>query len=384
MPPMTIRSLFFALGVGTLWGGYRAPMGKLPDSANAKIAFAPDGREIYVLSGRRMYAWDVESRRIVRERSIAKAESGMTLSPGGAFAVLAAQDEGDSRAQVELIRTRDGETVLTRELGDGGGTSEHWYPRHTSQLLAASDDGRWLAAYRLEGGEVEVAATDGHASFRFPAPGHVDGVAFNSSGDQLSISHLRFRSVLLFSLARGKWALSATLEGAFHPAWTARGLSFQSAAGIELREGSTRRVAVRAEPQYGLDLESVDPPWRISPDGSLCVLWNKSAFTVRETSSGALLAAHEVDARRTPAVGAVGFLPGRLRAFLATGEVYELDLASRSLSLVASFGRPGHYQRNLFQDGASWQEQYAFLLSPTGRHLLLRKPDSAYQIYFIE
>ena len=381
---MTIRSLLFALGVGTLWGGFRTPMGKLPDSAHAKVAFAPDGRGIYVVSGRRLYAWDVESRRIARERSIAKAESGMTLSPGGAFVVLAAQDDGEPRAHVALIRARDGETALTRELSDPGGTSEHWYPRHTRELLAASDDGRWLAAYRLDGGELEIVAADGQAGFRVPAPGYVDGLAFNLRGDQLYASSLRRRSVLLLSLAGGKWALSTTLEGAFHPAWTAKGLGFGSDAGIELREGTARRVAVRADPQYPLQPDSPAPPWQISPDGSVCILWNKSSFTVRETSSGAVLAAREVDAQRTPAVGAVGFQPGRLRAFLATGEVYDLDLATRSLSRIASFGRPGHFQRNLFQDGASWQEEYAFALSPTGRHLALRKPASDYEIFLME
>ena len=101
-------------------------------------------------------------------------------------------------------------------------------------------------------------------------------------------------------------------------------------------------------------------------------------------AGGSTIVSREVDAQRTPAVWAVAFLPGRIRALLATGELVDVDLAARSVSRRASFGRPGQYTRNWLQDGASWEPSYSALLSPDGRYVALYRQDAGYELFVTE
>lgn len=382
---MGLRSMLFALGLGTLWGGCRTPVGRLLDSARAVGEFSPDGREIYLLAPHRMYAWDLESRRIARERNIPQAEAGITFSPGGAFAVLAAQEKEERRAAIVLLRARDWETILSRELTDAK-VSDHWYTHETSHVFAATDDGLWLAAFHLDTREVEIVGSDGRTALRAPVPGLFRSLAFNVRGDGLFASSEAESKFLVqvFALSGGKWAETPALEGAFHPAWTARGLTFGTSRGIEIREGGQRRVVIPQEPFFPLKPDAAETPWRFSPDGNLCLRWNQAAFSLHDTTSGATIAKREVDTGRTSAVWAAAFAAGAVRAFLATGELVEVDLASRSISRRASFGRPGSFSRNWMQEGGSWDAKYDLLLSPTGRHVALRKPGADYELYFTE
>jgi hypothetical protein len=384
---MGLRSMLFAVGMGTLWGGCRTPSGRLPDSASATAAFSPDGREIYVLPPHRMYSWDLETKRIVRDREIKQAEAGITFSPRGAFVVLAAQDKGDRRASVSLIRARDGETVLTRELLDAPVAADAGYPLHTRDLLAATDDGRWLAVYRLDSRELEVVAVaDGRTALRTPLEGYVQRLAFNARGDRLFVStdEGEKQTARIVALSGKQWMPAATLDGAFYPAWTAKGLAYGTRRGIELWDGAQARLVVGNEPPFDLAPDVTDPRWSLSPDGSVCILWNNVAFAVRETATGALIAARDIDTGGIRAVLAAAFTPKAVRALLATGELVDVDVASRSVTRRASFGRPGRYRKNLLQDGSSWEQNYSALLSPTGRYLALFKADSGYELYLTE
>src|SRR5262249_10230334 len=153
---------------------------KLPDSANATAAFSPDGREIYVLQPHRVYAWDLSGKRIARDRRVEEDEAGIAFSPGGAYVALAAQNKDDRKALASLIRARDGQTVLTRELLDAAASSDHWYSRRTQATLGVTDDGRWLAAFRLDSREVEIASVpDGRSSLRTVIDGYFRSLAFN-------------------------------------------------------------------------------------------------------------------------------------------------------------------------------------------------------------
>jgi hypothetical protein len=384
---MGLRSMLFAVGLGTLWGGCRTGLGKLPDSANATAAFSPGGRELYVLQPHRLYSWDLEGKRIARDRRIERDEAGIAFSPGGAFVALAQQDKSDRRAAVSLIRSKDGETVLTRELLDAEAAGDHWYSRRTQAILGATDDGRWLAAFRLDSREVEIAgAPDGRTAMRAPLTGYFRSLAFNGRGDRLFAASEAGaqHAVLVAALSGGKWAPVATLDGAFHPAWTTQGLAFASDRGIEIWNGNEARVAIRGDAQLDLRPDANVAPFRVSPDGAHCILWNEAGFSVRETAGGTTLVSREVDSGRTPAVWAVAFLPGRIRALLATGELVDVDLAARSVSRRASFGRPGQYTRNWLQDGASWEPSYSALLSPDGRFVALYKRDEGYELFLTE
>jgi hypothetical protein len=384
---MALRSLLFAVGLGTLWGGCKTSLGRLPDSAAAAAAFSPNEPRILVLPPHRMYTWDLEARRIVRDRSIAQAQAGIAFSPSGTFVVLAAQELDDRRVAVSLLRTRDGETVLARELRDGGVVTDYWYTKRTEQILAATDDGRWLASYDLGTGELEiVAVADGSTALRAPLAGYFQRIAFDARGDRLfaSTEAADQHTVLIVALSGGKWAPAATLDGALHPAWTAKGLSFMTARGLEMWDGGAARLVFPKDPELNLQPDGPEPPWRFSPDGAFCLLWSDHRFVVRETASGAIIAARDVDAAGTPAVWAAAFVPGRVRALLATGEFVEVELAARSIARRASFGRPGHYAKNWFQDGSSWQTRYTALLSPTGRYLAIFKRDIGYEIFLME
>jgi hypothetical protein len=384
---MGLRSMLFAVGLGTLWGGCKTGLGKLPDSSNAVAAFSPNGRELYVLPPHRMYAWDLEARRIARDRKIAEAEAGISFSSGGAYLALAAQNRDDRRASISLIRARDGETILNRELLDAEASGDHWYTRRTHDILAATDDGRWLAAFRLDSRELEIIAVqEARVALRTPLAGYFRSLAFNNRGDRLFASSEAGpkHEVLVVALAGGKWAAAETLDGAFHPSWTAKGLSHATSRGIELWDGAGSRVVFAKDPQFDPQPDAAEPPWRFTPDGAHCILWTQAGFAVRETGSGATIVARELDTNRTPAVWAVAFLPGRIRALLATGELVDVDLAARTVSRRASFGRPGQFSRNWLQDGASWEPRYSAMLSPTGRYLAIFKPDTGYELFVTE
>src|SRR5258705_10476790 len=107
---MGLRSMLVAVGLGTLWGGCRTGLGKLPDSANATAAFSPDGREIYLLQPHRMYAWDLAGKRIARDRRIEQDEAGNPFSPRGAFAAPAAQNKKDRQAPASRVPASAGPT----------------------------------------------------------------------------------------------------------------------------------------------------------------------------------------------------------------------------------------------------------------------------------
>ena len=384
---MGLRSMLVAVGLGTLWGGCRTGLGKLPDSANATAAFSPDGREIYLLQPHRMYAWDLAGKRIARDRRIEQDEAGIAFSPGGAYVALAAQNKEDRKASVSLIRASDGQTVLTRELLDAEAAGDHWYTRRTQAILGATDDGRWLAAFRLDSRELEIASVpDGRAALRTVLEGYFRSLAFNPKGDQLFVSSEAGpqHTVMVVALTGGKWASSATLDGAFHPAWTEKGLAFASSRGIEMWDGIRTRVLVPKDAQVDPRPDANEAWFRVSPEGTHCILWDQGGYSVRETASGATVVAREVDANHTPAVWAVAFLRGKIRALLATGELVDVDLAARSVSRRASFGRPGQYTRNWLQDGASWEPSYSALLSPDGRYVALYKRDSGYELFLTE
>jgi hypothetical protein len=148
--------------------------------------------------------------------------------------------------------------------------------------------------------------------------------------------------------------------------------------------GAQPRVVFAIDPQLQLQPDANEPSWRFSPDGAHCVLWTQTSFSVRETASGATLVTREVDSKGTPAVWAVAFPPGRIRAFLATGDLVDVDLGARSVSKRASFGRPGKYSRNWLQEGASWEGRYSALLSPDGRYVAIYKRDTGYEIYLTD
>jgi len=384
---MGLRSMLVAVGLGTLWGGCRTGMGKLPDSANATAAFSPDGREIYVLQPHRMYAWDLAARRIARDRRIDQDEAGIAFSPGGAYLALAAQNKEDRRVSVSLLRVRDGETVLRKELLDAEAGADRWYPRRTQAILGATDDGRWLAAFRLDSRELEIAAVpDGRTALRAPLEGYFRTLAFNAAGDRIFVSSESGpkHAVMVFALSGGKWASSTTLDGAFHPAWTAQGLAFASSRGVEIWDGARARILLPKTADIDLQPDANEASFRVSPDGAHCILWNQAGFSVRETASGTTVVAREVDTNRTPAVWAAAFLRGKIRALLATGELVDVDLVARSVSRRASFGRPGQYTRNWLQDGASWEPSYSALLSPDGRHVAIYQRDSGYELFLTE
>ncbi|HYS08189.1 MAG TPA: hypothetical protein VEP66_05575 [Myxococcales bacterium] len=386
---MGLRSMLVAVGLGTLWGGCKTGgLGKLPDSANATAAFSPDGREIYVLQPHRMYVWDLAGKRIAQDRKVQQDEAGIAFSPAGAYVALAAQNKDDRKALVSLIRARDGQTVLTRELLDAEASSDRWYPRRTQAILAATDDGRWLAAFRLDSREVEIASVpDGRPALRTVVEGYFRSLAFNAAGDHLFVSSEagpKKQTVMVLASSGGKWASVATLDGAFHPAWTAQGLAYASDRGIEMWSPTHARILIPKDPQIDLRPDANEAWFRVSPDGTHCILWDVAGFSVRETGSGKTVVAQEVDANRTPAVWAVAFLPGKIRALLATGDLVDVDLSARSVSRRASFGRPGQYSRNWLQDGASWDPSYSALLSPDGRYVALYRKDSGYELFATE
>lgn len=384
---MSLRSMLFAIGLGTLWGGEKAGVSKLPDSVNASVTFSPDGRQIHVLQAHRLYSWDVEARRVVRERKIPQAQAGITFSPGGAFMVLAVKEPEDQRTSISLIRMRDGETVFSRVLPNPEGAADPWYTQQSRDMLAASDDGRWVAAYRLDTRELEiVSVADGRTSFKKPLEPSFRRIAFNPGGDRLfaSIEPGEKHSAIVFALSRGTWEGVAALDGALDPSWHGAGLAFATSRGISIWDGGKTRLAVPNDPPFDPQPDGIEPRWRISPDGLLCILWNRAALAVRATASGALVAARDVDTGGIRAVLDVAFSKKSVRALLSSGELVDVDVAARSIARRGSFGRPGHYFHNLFQEGASWSTRYTALLSPTGRHLALLRPNEDWEIHLTE
>jgi hypothetical protein len=330
----------------------------------------------------------VAGKRIARDRRVEQDEAGVAFSPRGAYLALAAQNKEDRKALAWLIRSQDGQTVMTRELLDAEASSDHWYSRRTQAILGATDDGRWLGFFRLDSRGVEIASVpDGRVALYTVVDGYFRSLAFNGAGDRLFVSSEagpKKHTVMVLALSGGKWASEATLDGAFHPAWTAQGLAFASDRGIEMWSPTHVRILIPKDAQLDLRPDANEAWFRVSPDGAHCILWDVAGFSVRETGSGKTVVAQEVDSNRTPAVWAVAFLQGKIRALLATGDLVDVDLSARSVSRRASFGRPGQYSRNWLQDGASWEASYSALLSPDGRYVALYKKDSGYELFATE
>lgn len=371
-----VLGLWSALGLG---GGCRERGLLLPDSAYRALGFAEDERTVVLRwFGGGVRAYDVEARAELWQRETQR-RNGFAFSPRSTRLLLVEQPEPESeRATLRVLELASGRVVHTRELAYAQRTNRSLYPDDAARRFDATDDGRWLVA-ALDQGTVEIQPLAGGSPQRLEA-GRVLQVTFEP-GDRRLALYSEDRLLRVLALDGSSWREVTRLERAAWPRWITGGLAFVTERGIEVWDGRARRV-IEIAPELQDDVEAGpgDSPSRISRDGRWALVQSASRFDVHALDSGARRFSHSAQNERPRLVCDASFSGDRLRAFLCTGTLLDVDLASGRVVGEASFGEMGHRSKAFAHEGGTFEVEYSVLLSPAGRFLSIYREERGHEI----
>ena len=181
-----------------------------------------------------------------------------------------------------------------------------------------------------------------------------------------------------------EWRATATLDGAFRPAWTKAGLGFGSDKGLEIWDGTARRVVVKLSEIGPLNRRT--PTWHFSEDGRYVAWWGVQTIRIFRVSDGTRLVSRDEEGGSPGArlVYYAVFAGSSFRAYIRSGEVIFIDAEAPASVKRRSFGAPGSFSRNPFSEGSGWDENYVPLLSRDGRYLDVFRAGNGHTVYATE
>ena len=368
----------------------------LPDSQYSTAKFTPDGGRMLVDShpSNQVYLYDLAAKKVLWTLP-ALPLAGVSFSPGGKFAVFVEQRPLDPSAQLSVIRLADGvKSGFSRSLGKLENLPDSYYSQQAVNLTAVSDDGAWvILAY--DNRPLEVYATaDGRLLYQGEKQGtRVDQVSIEPGDKRVAVRSATAAGPRVEILAQSQWIWSATTleKYATLHAWTSAGLGLVTSRGIELWNGGEPRLAVPLTQGKGEhDVYAVyytgEPCIDFSPDGAFAVVSTYNRFDVFDLKSGAKIFSHgeEDDSMKETDAGLLSgaaFTGRHLRAFLGTGNFVDVDLSIPQIVKTISFGSRGHYSKNWFTDGSSWESNYQSRFGPDGRYIDIYQEESGHKIY---
>lgn len=371
-----LLGLWSALGLGT---GCRERGLLLPDSAYRALGFAQDERTVVLRwFGGGVRAYDLEARAELWRRETQR-RNGFTFSPRGTRLLVVEQAEPDSeRATLRVLELASGAVGFTRELRYTQATNRSLYTDDVKRRFDATDDGRWLVA-ALDQGSVEIQPVAGGTAQRLDA-GRVVQVTFEPGDRRLAI-YTQDRLLRVFAQDGAGWREVGRLEVAAAPHWIPGGLAFVTARGAEIWDGRSRRVVdLASEPGDALAAEPGERQYRVSRDGRWVLGQSATRFEVYALDSGARRFGYTSRNDRPWLVCDASFSGERLRAFLCTGTLLDVDLTSGRVVQEVSFGEMGHSSKAFAHEGATFEVEYSALLSPGGRFLSIYREERGHEI----
>jgi hypothetical protein len=319
-----------------------------PDAGRGRVAFSPDGHA-YAIADGQLSAWELGDRRRLWARPVDPADDyGLAFSPAGAFVVLV-EKRGDG-AIVDELDASGGRQVAALTASAAGIDGAR-----LARRVAATDDGQVLAIASHEGA-VDVY-DQGARTYRDPLRRQMASVAAAPVGHRFAFATDAGGIVKVIAEDGAVWTEAATFEDAAAPSWTpAGGLAFATGAGLELWDGTARRVLVP-----GARAIDGEPAWAIGPAGEVAT-WSAARLELRDRAGKVVFTSDD-------GVRAGAFAGGRFAAYLRSGDVLVVDVADPAHPARRPFGAPGAYLRDPSSGATIWQEAYAPLLSTDGRFL---------------
>jgi hypothetical protein len=365
-----LRPILVALGLGAATSGCHSTDIRFPDAGEGHVAFSPDGTTVVVTPPGRILAYELATRRVRWEKPVLLPLSGVSFSPSGTYVVLIDKSAGDRATNVALLRMSDGAQTFTKQLlSSPEAMDRDFYAKRAADCVSASDDGAWIA-FALDDGSVEVFSAAGQRAFHDVLQGALEEVAFQAGGHRFYFGSESGAARVVDEVG-GTWKALTSFDLALRPSWTMAGLAFGSRSGLELWDGAARRVVLPAKQAfYFAPTPSSRHIWAFSPQGDYVAVWDETRVTVYRVSSGAVVGkTEEKGGGSSPVVVKGVFGAGHFRAFLQSGDFIDLALDGSNRLRRKSFGSPGNYSRNLFNEGASYEANYVGLLGPDGRFL---------------
>jgi hypothetical protein len=387
---VTLRSLLLGLGLaltGCSKSGAGPTYATLAD-VRGLVAFSPDGSSVIVQALPRVYAYDLGKKAVVWTHMATKPGVGVAFSPRGAYVLIVESETTSPRGFAFTLLRADGSRVFDKAVAhDPNPGSPRWFVDHAQRLLAISDDGAFVACGVFQSLEV-FSTADGSRVYAETVDREVGVVAFEPGTHRLAYGSES--QVRVAERAGGAWTHVQTLDRAFEPMWTAAGLVFASAQGLELWDGKNRSVVLPADKAFpGVEPQaSPDAPlWAASPDGLHLASWSHARMSVWKVSDAGkvpLFVHDEAGLASGEIVWRAAWASGHFRAFTETGYFVDLEIPTGRVVRRTSFGPPGSTSKSLFTDGVQYEANYVSALAPTGRWVALSTPKGGTKIYLME
>ena len=370
----------------------------MPDSRFSTVDFTPDGGRILVDSyfSKQIYLYDLVAKDYVW-RLPARQIGGASFSPAGRFAVFVEQNANDPTAQLSVIRLADGvKSAFARGLRTSLLISDRYFSEQAVNLTAVSDDGAWvILAYG--GAPLEVYSTaNGRLLYQATTPDAVVvRVLIEPGNRRVAVLQVTKKetNINILEHENGQWRVTNTVapKSILLQAWTSGGLALLTRRGIELWSGGEPRLVaplVQGPDEY--DVYAVDsvgtPCIFFSPDGAFAAASTYDRFDVFDLKTGAKIFSHSerdesMKSSDSGLLRAAAFTGRHLRGFLQTGNFVDVDLSIPQIVKTISFGSRGHYSKNWFTDGSSWESNYQSRFGPDGRYIDIYQEASGHEIY---
>jgi hypothetical protein len=390
--PVTLRSLLLGLGLaltGCSKSGPGPAYATLGD-ARGLVAFSPDGISVIVPALPRVYSYDLGKKAVIWTHIATKPGAGVAFSPRGAYVLIVESETADPRGFAFTLLRADGARILDKSIAhELNPANPRRFVDRTQRLFAISDDGAFVACGVFATLQV-FSTADGSVVHTETTSRIIEAVAFEPGTHRLAFGAEFEPRLRVADRVGGAWVDVQTFEGGFDPTWTAAGLVFGSAQGLELWDGKSRSVVLPADeafPDARPDATLTVPLWAASPDGLRLASWSASRVSVWKVSDAGKAPVFTYDEPGLPLgkiIWLAAWAPGHFRAFTKMGYFFDLETPSGKVARRVSFGPPGSTSKALFTDGVQYHANYFPTLAPTGRWVALDVPEEGTAIYLME